>query len=122
MPSKRQYPRVARINEVLREILADALESLVDVDERLDLVTITGVRADPDLRHATVYYSARHEGADVALGEQRVRLQAAIAREARLKRTPQLAFEDDPGVSSGWRIESILKDLREPGSGDEAGS
>ena len=111
--SSREYPRTARINEILREIVAEALERMADEDERLDLVTITGVDTDPDLRHAKVFYSARREGADVALEAHRVKLQAAIGRQARLKRTPQLAFVEDPGVATGWRIEGILRTLKD---------
>lgn len=129
----REYPRTARVNEVIREIVAEALEGMADEDERLDLVTVTGVKTEPDLRHATVFYSARHEGAPEALEDHRVKLQSAIGRQARLKRTPQLAFLEDPGVATGWRIEGILRELRdstgdggprgEDGSGeDDAGS
>ncbi|HVM07909.1 MAG TPA: 30S ribosome-binding factor RbfA [Acidimicrobiales bacterium] len=121
----RRYPRTARLNEVIREIIAEALEQLVDRDERLELVTITGVDADQDLRHATVFFTSRHEGADVALEEHRTKLQAEINRQARFRRTPQLAFVEDPGVSSGWRIEGILRDLHEQegrDGEDEAGA
>ena len=52
----RRYPRMARVNEVVLEALADELERLSD--PRLGLVTITGVDVSADLRHATVYYSA----------------------------------------------------------------
>ncbi|MEA3076532.1 MAG: ribosome-binding factor [Actinomycetota bacterium] len=107
----RRYPRTARVNEVLREIVAEALEEVSDDDERLNLVTVTGIEAEPDLRHAKVFYAARTEGADEALVEQRVRLQAAIARQTRLKRTPQLSFVVDTGVTTGWRIEEVLKGL-----------
>jgi len=47
-----------------------------------------------------------------------VALQAAIARQTRMKRTPQLSFVLDPAVTTGWRIESILHDLKEP-EGDD---
>jgi ribosome-binding factor A len=107
----KRYPRTARVNEVLREIVAEALEEVSDDDERLQLVTVTGIETDPDLRHARVFYAARTEGADEALVEQRVRLQAAIARQTRLKRTPQLSFVVDTGVTTGWRIEEVLKGL-----------
>ena len=41
----------------------------------------------------------------------RVRLQAAISQQVRLKRTPQLRFEADPAVAAGNRIEDILRQL-----------
>ncbi len=107
----KRYPRTARLNEVIREILAEALEEVADDDDRLQLVTVTGVACEPDLRAAVVYYSARTEGAGEALLEQRVRLQGQIARQTRLKRTPQLSFVVDPGVTSGWRIEDVLRGL-----------
>ena len=113
MPDRR-YPRTARVNEVLRETIADALERVSDEDERLLLVTVTAIDVDPDLRRARVYYASRQDGVAEALAEQRVRLQAAIARQVRLKRTPQLSFVPDPAVSSGEHIESILRQLHAP--------
>ncbi len=117
----RRYPRTARVNEVLREILAEALETFVDEDDPLELVTITGVVCDPDLRRATVYFSARNPGAEGALNDQRIRLQGEIARQTRLKRTPQLSFVSDPGVTSGWRIEEVLKGLGKSDDSSELG-
>ena len=118
----RRYPRTARLNEVLREILAEALEHVSGNDDRLELVTITGIECDPDLRAATVFYSARTEGADEALQQHRVKLQSYIAKETRLKRTPQLSFVVDAGVTTGWRIEELLKGLEERDeTGDERG-
>ena len=45
--SARQYPRTARLNELLREIIADELERMDD--DRLHLVTITSVDIEGDL-------------------------------------------------------------------------
>ena len=120
----RRYPRTARLNEVLREILAEALEHVSGNDDRLELVTITGVETESDLRHAIVFYSARTEGAEEALQQHRVKLQSYIAKETRLKRTPQLSFVVDSGVTTGWRIEELLKGLEEAqgeGEKDEPG-
>ncbi len=58
--SVRRYPRMVRVNEVVREVVADELERLSD--PRLGLVTVTGVEVSNDLRHATVYYSALDAG------------------------------------------------------------
>ena len=109
--TNRQYPRTARINELLREILADALERIDD--DRLLLVVITGVICDADLRHARVFFDGpAGEAGDEAVGEAfaelRPRLQGFIGREARLKHTPELAFEADPAIRAGERIDSLL--------------
>ncbi|MBA2283602.1 MAG: 30S ribosome-binding factor RbfA [Acidimicrobiia bacterium] len=109
-----RYPRTARVNELVRQIVAESLER-VD-DERLDLVAITQVVVDADLRHATVYYDALG-GAEVdaavleAFGEQRVRLQAAIGRQARLKRTPELLFKADDVERTAGRVDDIIRGL-----------
>jgi ribosome-binding factor A len=108
------YPRTARLSALVHEILADELERIDD--ERLLLVTIMSVVVDPDLRHATVFVDTP-EGADrdaeviEALEEMRIRLQAAVARQARMKRTPLLAFKPDTVEREAGRVEDVLRDL-----------
>lgn len=102
---------MARVNELLREVVADELEVLLDDDPRVALLTVTAVEASPDLRAATVMLSSLPEGAADALAEHRARLQAAIARQARLRRTPQLSFQADPAVARGQQIEDVLRRL-----------
>jgi ribosome-binding factor A len=96
----------------VRETLAENLERMED--PRLELVTITGVEVSPDLRHATVFYSALGDH-DPAIAD-RLRaaarhLQAALGREVRLKYVPKLHFREDPAIEAGQRIEAILRDL-----------
>jgi ribosome-binding factor A len=112
----RHYPRAARVNEVLREVLAEAIEKMADTDERLTLLTVTAVKADPDWRHATVLLASLNDDAKTALADVRPRLQALIASQVRLKRTPQLAFAADPAVSTGQRVEEILRNIRDRGA------
>lgn len=103
------------MSELCREILAEELERLDD--DRLQMVTITHVGVEPDLRHATVEFSSLGEGEDeaqLALEDQRVRLQSAIARQARLKRTPELSFRVDDVINYGARIERLLAEGRPP--------
>ena len=69
--SNRSFPRTARINEALREVIAEELELIGD--ERLDLFTVTGITTDPDLRQANVWYSTLAGHGDIfyrANGEQ----------------------------------------------------
>jgi ribosome-binding factor A len=106
------YPRTARVNAVLAQVLGDALERLRDDDERLALLTVTGVGVDPDLRHATVFMASLPEGAAAALEGRRPQLQAAIAREVRLKRTPTLSFVADPAIAAAERVEEALRRAR----------
>ena len=105
-------PRTARLNELLREILADELERIDD--DRLELVTITTVDVDQDLNRAIVTYdSLKGEAGDeqilAALSERRVKLQAAIGRQITARKTPILSFKPDEVIRSAQRIEDILR-------------
>jgi ribosome-binding factor A len=122
--SGRDYPRTARLNELLREILAEALE-VID-DDRLQMLTITGVDVDRDISRAIVYFDTLQgeEGDDVvleALGGLRVRLQATINREAHLRRTPELVFRPDPAVRAGARIDELLREIEPSGDVEPSG-
>jgi ribosome-binding factor A len=114
-----RFPRSARVNEVLREVLAETLERLADKDERLALLTITAVTSDPDLRRARVMFASLSEEARAGLEVSRLRLQSVIAEQVRLKRTPQLSFTVDPAVATGERVEEILRQIRGTGAGLE---
>ena len=106
--------RMRKVNELLREVLS---ESLLDLkDPRIGFVTVTAVRTSPDLRQATVYVSVLGserkrqrslEGLEAAHGV----LQARIANEVRLKRTPTLTFEYDPTVEEGVRMSKLIDEL-----------
>jgi len=49
------YPRTLRVNQVLRQVIAEELERLADADERFRMVTVTSVDSAADMRTATVY-------------------------------------------------------------------
>ena len=113
------YSRSLRVNQVLRQVVADELERLADADERLRLVTVTSVETTADLRQATVYLSSLSDAAAEALDTRRVQVQRAVARQTQLKRTPLLSFVQDPAVVNGNRIEDLIRHIHE--SDDAAG-
>jgi ribosome-binding factor A len=106
--------RMRRVNEAVRQVLSEAVGELKD--PRIGFVTVTGVDTSPDLRHARVYVSVL--GAETKR-EQSLRgleaahgvLQRRLARELRMKRTPQLAFEYDPAVERGVRMTQLIDEL-----------
>jgi ribosome-binding factor A len=116
----RDYPRTARLNQLVHEIVAEEIERIDD--ERLGFFTVVGVEVEPDMRRAIVWYTTLDEAeADdelvEALEQHRARLQSAIGRQARTKRTPELSFRPDVVVRQAQRVEQILRDL---GSEDAA--
>jgi ribosome-binding factor A len=108
--------RMRRVNESLRELLSEAVLELKD--PRIGFVTITGVATSPDLRNARVFVSVlgsekKREATLAGLSAAHGVLQARLARELRMKRTPQLAFEYDPSVERGVRMSKLIDELAE---------
>jgi ribosome-binding factor A len=106
--------RMRRVNEAVRQVLSEAVGELKD--PRIGFVTVTGVQTSADLRHARVYISvfgseenrsASLAGLEAAHGV----LQGRLARELRMKWTPQLAFEYDPTVERGVRMTQLIDEL-----------
>jgi ribosome-binding factor A len=106
--------RMRRVNEAVREVLSEAVGGLQD--PRIGFVTLTAVETSTDLRHARVFVSV--------LGSERKRkrtleglasahgvLQARLAAELRMKRTPQLTFEYDPTVEHGVKMSQLIDEL-----------
>jgi ribosome-binding factor A len=106
--------RMRRVNESVRQVLSEGIGQLKD--PRIGFVTVTGVETSTDLRQARVFVSVlgtERKRARTLEGLQAAHavLQARIARELRLKRTPQLAFEYDPSVERGVRMTTLIDEL-----------
>ncbi len=112
-----RYPRTARLNELLREIIAEELREIDD--ERLEMVAITSVVVDSGLQHAVVYFdtlAGADADADVleAFAELRGKLKVAVGRQARVKSVPDLEFRPDDVERGAERLDAILRDLDLP--------
>jgi ribosome-binding factor A len=106
--------RMRRVNEAVREVISEGVGELKD--PRVGFVTITGVETSADLRHATVFVSVlggegKRKKTLAGLTAAHGVLQARLARELRLKRTPQLTFEYDPTVEHGVRMTQLIDEL-----------
>ena len=108
-----------RVNEALREVLSARLAEGLK-DPRIGFVTVTAVETSPDLRHARVFVSVlgdegEREQSLAGLNSAHGPLQAAIAAELRLKRTPTLQFLYDDSIDTGMRITELLEDESDVG-------
>ncbi|MDJ0925878.1 MAG: 30S ribosome-binding factor RbfA [Acidimicrobiia bacterium] len=114
--SKPPSARMRKVNELVREVVAEETTQLKD--PRLGFLTITGVDTAPNLRNAIVYYSVigddeQHRETARALRSAASRIQAAIGAQTRLKYTPVLEFRIDPSIDEGIRMEQLLHRLKE---------
>lgn len=114
-----------RVDESVREVLADVLQRGELKDPRIGFATITGVRTSTDLSHATVLVSvlsiAGEDGTtpppeDTIAGLRSAVgfLQRRVGQELGLKHTPVLKFELDETIDRAMRIQEILDDPPPP--------
>lgn len=111
--------RMRRVNEALREVIAAAIAGELE-DPRIGFVTVTAVETSPDLRSARVFVSVLGDAAErertlAGLTSSHGIIQAQVAREMRLKRTPTLSFHYDEGPERGVRIGRMLEGDGEAG-------
>lgn len=127
--------RMRRVDEAIRQVLGDAVAGDLK-DPRVGFVTVTDVRTSPDLRHARVYVSVLGSDGGPSLPDEREAtldglrsghgfLQARVAGELRLKRTPTLEFFYDDTTDRALRVEELIAESPvgfQEGEGEVEGS
>lgn len=110
-PSQRQL----RVAEEVRHALAALFErrDFRDPDLASAHVTVTEVRASPDLRHMTAFVSGLGrdlpEAQFAALKRAAPFLRGQVARAVRLKYAPELHFQPDTALGYAMRIAAVLR-------------
>ena len=110
-PSQRQL----RVGEALRHALSNVLErgNLRDPALRNISITVTEVRASPDLKNATAFVMPLGgEAADAiveALGRAAPFLRSAIAKQVELRHVPRLQFKVDRSFGQADHIDALLR-------------
>lgn len=109
--------RIRRVNEAVREVLAEHLHDLKD--PRIGFVTVTDVRTSNDLKRAEVFYTVlpddteTREATVAGLGSATPLLRRELGAQLRLRHVPDLQFVEDPVPARSRRIESLLREERE---------
>jgi ribosome-binding factor A len=110
--------RMRRVDEAIRQVLGDAVAGDLK-DPRVGFVTVTDVRTSPDLSHARVYVSVLGADGGSSRAEEREMtldglnsahgfLQARVAGQLHLKRTPTLEFAYDDTTDRAMRVEELI--------------
>jgi ribosome-binding factor A len=109
-PSQRQL----RVGEAIRHALANLFQrgDFRDPDLASAHLTVTEVRASPDLRHMTVFVT-RLGGGDAApllaaLKRATPFLRGQVAKAVRTKYAPDLVFRADTTIDAAARIEALF--------------
>jgi ribosome-binding factor A len=109
--------RAARLNEQIRRELSELIRTEVR-DPRVGLVTITGVEIAADLGSARVFVRGGDEQRLAesleGLGAAAPFLRTALGRIMRIRKVPELRFQQDRSLEQARRIERILSEVIGP--------
>jgi len=126
-PSQRQL----RVAEEIRHALAAVFErgEFRDPDLADARITVTEVRASPDLRHMTAFVSGLGQNVPpeqfAALKRAAPFLRAQVAKAVRLRYAPDLHFQPDEALDYALHMSRVLRqpevarDLAKPAEPDE---
>jgi len=110
--------RTARLNEQLKRELSELIRVEVR-DPRVGILTITAVETTRDLGLARVH--VRTSGSDAEREETLAGLTAAasflrtaLGRILRIRRVPELRFQEDRSLEHAQRIERVLSEISPP--------
>ena len=110
--------RLVRVNELLKRVLADLLETLGYNEEQGKIISITRVDCASNLKTASVYVSilgAKNEEEEARivrrLIERKAEIQSLMSKEVILKYTPVLHFVLDHSVADGDRVLDLLRHM-----------
>lgn len=106
--------RRGRINDAVREELAIALGEVREPKVINNFVSITRAEVAPDLKYATVYFSAIGDFDEAGEGLKKCTgmLRHHLAVKLNLRITPELHFVKDGSIEHGARIARILEEIK----------
>tara|TARA_B100000945_G_scaffold131180_1_gene104696 strand:- start:52 stop:447 length:396 start_codon:yes stop_codon:yes gene_type:complete len=109
--------RVEKLSSLLKREISDLLVNGVR-DERIHqaMLTITNVEVSGDLQHVKIFISLLGEEQNkaevlVGLDEAKGFIRAELARRLQMRRSPELVFKIDKGMTKGPSVLDLLNSL-----------
>ncbi|WP_445397361.1 30S ribosome-binding factor RbfA [Zobellella sp. An-6] len=109
----REFSRTRRVGQELQKEIAVILQREIK-DERLGMVTVSGVEVSRDLNYAKVFVTflendpERIETGMAALKDASGYIRSLVAKAVRLRVTPELRFVYDQSLVEGMRISTLV--------------
>lgn len=106
--------RRGRINDAVAQELAIALGEVREPKVINNFVSITRAEVAPDLKYASVYFSAMGDFDEAKAGLEKCRgvLRHHLARTLNLRITPELHFVKDGSMEHGAKIARLLEKIK----------
>ena len=110
----KRYRMAERIRKILSELLLREVS-----DPRLQGVTITEVKLDPEMMFADVYVNAlgdedRQSEVMAGLGRANGFLRRSVGKNVRMRNVPELHFHWDVTLERGERLNQLISSLNIP--------
>lgn len=107
--------RLGRVNEELMKAISHIITYELKNPDVTGMISITRVKATPDLKYAKVYVSILNpksvEETMKGLKESAGFIRSQVAKTVNLRITPELVFEYDDSIEHGEKIDNILKQI-----------
>ncbi|WP_107850524.1 30S ribosome-binding factor RbfA [Oceanimonas marisflavi] len=109
----REFSRTRRVAQELQKEIAVILQREIK-DDRLGMVTVSGVEVSRDLNYAKVFVTfldndaERVEQGMEVLKEASGYIRSLVAKAMRLRVTPELRFSYDQSLVEGMRISTLV--------------
>jgi ribosome-binding factor A len=118
------FKRADRVADQIRIEISDILLKQVR-DPRIGSLTITGVKVTDDLRLAKVYFVEMAQAtirAETLAGLEKATgfLKRELGKRLQLRFIPDLIFRADTSFAYGDRIERLLAEIKQEGTGDDS--
>jgi ribosome-binding factor A len=109
--------RILRLNELIREELAELLRRDARDPRLSGLITITEVDTSPDLANCRVYISVLGSEEETTASLRALQHAAGYLRrelmpKLRIRRMPMLEFRLDSSLARGARVLELLREVR----------
>ncbi len=111
--------RVERVNSLIQRELADLLRKEIKDPRLSGMISITQVETAPDLKYAKVYVSSLGglaEKEEVLANLRRAAgfFRSELARNLKMRYTPELDFRWDESIEHGAHILDLLEKVKQP--------
>ena len=108
----KDYSRTLRIADQIQRELADLIRNELK-DQRVGMITLTGVEVSQDYAHAKVFYTTLGSDEDNFLTDKGLKhasrfLRGQLSNRLRLRLVPQLQFIYDESVEQGIRLSQLI--------------
>jgi len=110
------YKRSQRVSDLIREEVADIIMYRLK-DPRIGFITVTGVDMTDDLKLARVFVSIlKEEDRELTLAilnDAKPFFRSSLGKRLKMKFTPAIEFRLDTSIEYGYKIDRLLKKIKD---------